>query len=70
MRALAPSHIRHIPIDPYNDQLSAVFAMENKALESGVAKSLVFDVAHWHHPPRKTQKTAKNRVTSGGRWGA
>jgi hypothetical protein len=51
-RALALSSIRHILFDPYNDQLSAAFAMENKALVSGVAESLVLDVAHWHHPPR------------------
>jgi hypothetical protein len=69
-RAPAPSRIRHIQFDPYGDQIAVVFAMENKVLVTGLGQSLVLDVAHWHHPLRKTQKTAKNGVTSGGRRGA
>jgi hypothetical protein len=44
--------------------------MENKVLVTGLGLSPVLAVAHWHHPLRKTQKTAKNDVTSDGHEGA
>jgi hypothetical protein len=54
----------HVPLAPYKEQIPMLFAMENKTLVAMRREAAILGVAHWHHRREKTQKTAKNSVTS------